>query len=95
MEVGTELGTELFVGEGTGVNPLNTGLDTGSVAAGAGEETPDGVEACSVANRSDVGAGAGPTSPQPRIKSSVPVIQKSFVLVVIQFDRFKIKLLAC
>jgi len=75
MEVGTELGAELLVGEGTGVNPLNTGVDTGSVAAGTGEETPEGVEACSVANRSEVGAGAGPASPQPRMMNSVPAIQ--------------------
>jgi hypothetical protein len=47
-----------------------------------------------VRNRSEVGTGAGLTSPQPRMKNSVHAIQKIFVLVVIQFNCFKVELLA-
>lgn len=84
MEVGTEPGTALPVGDATGVNPLNTGVNPACVAPGV--DAPKGVEACSVANRSDVGAGAGPINPQPRTKSSVPVIQISLVLCIVQFE---------
>ena len=92
MDVGTEPGTTLVVGEATGVNPLKTGLATASVTAG--DTYPDGVEACSVANRSAVGAEAGPTSPHPSMNTSVVTVQTSFVLVVIQFEIFKMELLA-
>lgn len=84
MEVGTEPGTALDVGEGTGVKPLNTGLAAGWVTAG--ESPPSGVEACSVANRSGVGDVAGLNSPQPRMKSSPIEINKSLDLVFFQFD---------
>jgi hypothetical protein len=84
MDVGTEPGTVFVVGDGTGVNPLNTGVDIASVAAREGP--PRGVDACSVANRSEVGAEAGPTSPHPRMKSKAPIIQISLVLVIIEFN---------
>lgn len=83
MELGTEPGTESVVGVATGVNPLNTGVDIACVATGV--DAPKGVEACSVANRSEVGSAAGETSPQPRIKSNATVIQISLVLFIIQF----------
>ena len=93
MDVGAEPGTAFVVGDATGVNPLNTGVAIASVAAGEGP--PNGVDACIVANRSEVGAGAGPTNPHPRMKSNVPVSQSSLVLVIIEFNRFKIELLTC
>ena len=83
MAVGTEPGTASVVGDATGVNPLNAGVEIASVAAGEGP--PNGVDACIVANRSEVGAGAGPTIPHPRRKSNVIVIQISLVLVNIEF----------
>ena len=92
MEVGMEPGIELLVGDATGVNALNTGLAMTCVAAGG--KSPEGVDACIVRNRSDVGTGAGLTSPHPRMKNSVHAIQMIFVLVVIQFDCFKVELLA-
>ena len=84
MEVGTEPGAALDVGDGTGVNALNTGLDTACVTMG--ESPPSGVEACIVANRSGVGCAAGLTSPHPRMNSSAPDIHTSLVLVIFQFD---------
>ena len=92
MVVGTEPGAELMVGDATGVKPVKTGLAIASVTAG--DTYPEGVEACSVANRLSVGEEAGPTSPHPRMNSSVTAVHKSFVLVVIQFEVFKIELLA-
>lgn len=82
MDVGTEPGTEFVVGVATGVKPLNTGVNTGCVTAEVG--APKGVDACSVASRSEVGAAAGLTSPHPRVKSKALVIQMSLVLVIIE-----------
>lgn len=84
MDVGTEPGTVFDVGEATGVNPLKTGVDIASFGAGVGP--PKGVDACSVANRSEVGTGAGPTSPHPRMKSNTLVIEMSLVLVIIELN---------
>jgi hypothetical protein len=84
MDVGTEPGTAFDVGDATGVNPLNIGVAIASVGAGVGP--PKGVDACSVANRSEVGAAAGPTSPHPRMKSNALVIQMSLVLVIIELN---------
>lgn len=92
MEVGTEPGAELLVGDATGVRPVKTGLAISCVAGGG--KSPEGVDACIVRNKSDVGAGAGPTSPHPRMKDSVHAIHNSLVLIVIQLDRFKVELLA-
>ena len=83
IEVGTEPGTESVVGVATGVKPLNTGVNIVSVVTAVG--APKGVEACSVANRSEVGSAAGETSPQPRMKSNAPVIQIHLVLFSVQF----------
>jgi hypothetical protein len=74
-----------------GLDPgkLKTGVANGSVAAGG--KTPEGVEACIVANRSGVGEAAmGLLHPTRKRKSRT--VEKS--LVVIQFDRLKIKLFA-
>ena len=79
MGVPAEPGFE--VGEGTGVKPPKTGVVTDSVTAG--ERYPEGVDACSVANRSGVGEDAGPKSPHPRIKKSPMDIHKSLVLFMI------------
>jgi len=84
MDVSDELG--LDVGEGTGVMGLKTGVVPASVSPATRVEPPEGVEACSVANRSGVGEEAKLKTPQPRIKNSVPVIQISLFLLVIQFD---------
>ncbi len=83
MDVSDELGFD--VGEGTGVIGLKTGVVPASVAA-TGVESPEGVDACSVANRSGLGEEAELKTPHPRIKNSVPVIQISLFLLVIQFD---------
>lgn len=78
MDVLAELVFEFEVGEGTGVKPPKTGVVTDSVMAG--EAYPDGVDACSVANRSGVGEDAGLKSPHPRIKKSPIDIHKNVVL---------------
>lgn len=84
MEVGTEPGTEFDVGVAIGVNALKMGVVT--VCVTAGDTNPDGVEACSVANRSSVGTAAGRPRLQARMKTIVPPIHKSFALVVIHFE---------
>jgi hypothetical protein len=85
-EVAAESGLEGFVvGVATGVKALKTGAVLVASAA-TGEEYPDGVEACSVANRSESGAGVGANKPHPRIKSSAPVIHNSLVFFRFQLD---------
>ena len=85
MDVCAEPGFDVFgVGEGTGVNKLKTGLPTASVTAG--DENPEGVDACSVANRSGVGDDAELISPHPRMKNSAAVSQISLLLFMIQLD---------
>jgi hypothetical protein len=81
MDVLAELGFEFEVGEGTGVKPPKTGVVNDSVTAG--EAYPDGVDACSVANRSGVGEDPELKSPHPRIKKSPSDIHKSLVLFMI------------
>ncbi len=72
MEVAGDAGLEVFdVGEGTGVKKLKTGVVPASVPAG--EENPEGVEACSVANRSEVGTALGVNSPHPSMKNNAAV----------------------
>ena len=83
MDVSDELGFD--VGEGIGVIGLKTGAVPASVAA-MGVEPPEGVEACSVANKSGVGEEAELKTPHPKMKNSVAVIQISLFLLVIQFD---------
>jgi hypothetical protein len=84
MEVGTEPGTALDVGDGTAVKALNAGLAAACVTAG--ESPPSGVDACSVANRSGVGGAAELTRPHPRIKNKPTDINKSLALDFFQFD---------
>ena len=48
----------------------------------AGDDSEDGVEACSVASRSGVEEEDGVKSPHPRRKISAVIIQKSFVLFI-------------
>ena len=81
------------VGEGTGVIELKMGVVPASVPA-TGVEPPEGVDACSVANRSGVGEEAELKTPQPSRKNSAAVIQISLFLLMIQFDCFKSKFLA-
>jgi len=80
MDVPAEMGMD--VGDGTAVKELKTGLvDIASVAAG--EEYPEGVDACSVANRSGVEEEAGLKSPHPRMKRMTTVIHRNLVLFII------------
>jgi hypothetical protein len=57
----------------------------------AGDETEDGVEACSVANKSGVGEVAL-RKLHPRMKISVIIVQRSLALYMPKLDRFKIEL---
>ena len=69
---------------GLGVEKLKMGVATSSVTAG--DKNEEGVEACSVANRSGVGEETGVKIPHPRMKISAVVIHKSFDLFIIQVD---------
>src|SRR5215216_822954 len=91
MEVREEL--KFVVGEGIGVNELNTEDVPTSVTTG--EEKPEGVDACSVANRSLFGEDVGASSPHPSTKNSAIVIQISLFLTMIQLNGFKIEFLPC
>ena len=69
---------------GLGKGRSETGVAIVSVTAG--EENEEGVEACIVASRSGVGEEAGAKSPHPKRKISAVIIQKSFILFIIQFN---------
>jgi hypothetical protein len=69
---------------GLGEGKPKTGVAMDSVTTGDVDE--EGVEACSVANRSGVGEETGVKIPHPRMKISAVVIHKSFVLFIIQVD---------
>ena len=69
---------------GTGVEKLKSGVASSWVAAG--DENEEGVEACSVANRSGVGVEAEPRNLHPRMKISVIIEHGSLALFVVQFD---------
>lgn len=75
----------------TGVEKLKSGVAIGWVAAG--DEKEEGVEACSVANRSGVGEEAELRKLHPRIKVTVIIVHSSLPLFMLQLDRFKIELL--
>jgi hypothetical protein len=72
-----ESGFEFEVGEGTAVKPLKIGVAIDSVTAG--ETYPEGVDACSVANRSGASEVAGVNSPHPRTKKRPIDIHKSLI----------------
>ena len=74
----------------TDVGKFKSGLAIGWVAAG--DETEDGVEACSVANKSGVGEAAALRKLHPRMKISVIIVQSSLALYMPKLDRFKIEL---
>ena len=74
---------------GFGEGRLGTGVTIESSAAG--EESEEGVEACSVASRSGVGEELGENRLHPKRKIRDVIIQKSFVLFI-QFNRLKIEL---
>jgi hypothetical protein len=59
----------------------------------AGDENEEGVEACSVANKSGVGEEAELRKLHPRMKNRVIIVQTSLALCRLQLDRFKIELL--
>ncbi len=84
MAVGAEAGLEFPVGEGMGVKPVKTGVTIDSVTTG--DTYPEGVDACSVANRSGVGEKAGAESPHPSMNRSAPLNQNNLALVIIQLD---------
>ena len=72
------------MGEGTAVKELKMGPAAASVTAG--DENPEGVDACSVANRSGVGEEARLKSPHPRMKRREIVIHNNLILFMIQLD---------
>jgi hypothetical protein len=76
---------------GTAVEKLNAGVAIGCVASGA--STNEGVEACSVANRSGVGVEAGRL--HPAVKAHISNVKINFVLWMFSFNGFKVALLAC
>jgi len=82
---------ESVVGEGMGVNELKTGVAPAWVAMG--EANPEGVDACSVDKRSGESEGAGRPMLQARMNNNATVNQGSFVLIMIQLDRFKVEFL--
>lgn len=70
----------------------DVGFESGKLKTGvaAGEEKEEGVEACSVANRSGVGEGAlGRLHAGSKIRKETA--QKSLNLFIIQFNRFQIE----
>lgn len=71
------------------VGKLKSGVVAASLAAG--DARPGGVEACSVANRSGVGEEAGRLHPINRREKVTA--EMSPALLLIQFDRLKIKFL--
>lgn len=68
----------------TGVEKLKSGVAIGWVAAG--DEKEEGVEACSVANRSGVGAEAELRKLHPRMKVTVIIVHSSLALFMFQLD---------
>ena len=79
MEV--DAGAALSEGISVAVGKLKRGVVNGSVAAE--EEIEEGVEACSVANRSGVGVEAGLKSPHPSIKTIAAIIHKNLSLFMV------------
>lgn len=69
---------------GTNVGKLKSGVSAESVAIG--DEKDEGVEACSVANRSGVGEEAGLKSPHPSIKTRAITLQRNLFLLIIDLD---------
>ena len=67
-----------------GVEKLNSGVSINWVVAG--DEKEEGVEACSVANRSGVGVEAELRKLHPRMKLSVMIIHSNLDLFTIQLD---------
>ena len=76
----------------TGVEKLKSGVVISWVVAG--DESEEGVDACSVANRSGVGAEAELRKLHPRMRVTVMIVHSSLALFMFQIDRFKIELLA-
>ncbi len=83
----------LVVGVATGVNPLKTG-EVGVTSEATGEVYPSGVEACSVAYRSEPGVAGAVNKLQPSMKSSAAANPRSLIFCGFQLDRFKFKFLA-
>jgi hypothetical protein len=68
----------------TGVEKLKSGVVINWVATG--DESEEGVEACSVANRSGVGAEAELRKLHPRMKAIVMIVHSSLALLMFQLD---------
>lgn len=64
-----------------GVGKSKPGVAISSVAAG--DENPDGVEACSVANRSAPGVEGGLKRPHPRMKRNATTIHSRVSLFMV------------
>ena len=69
---------------GFGEGKLKTGVVIASVTAG--DENEEGVEACSVANKSGVDGDDGVNIPHPRMKIRAVIIHTNFVLFIFQFN---------
>ena len=69
---------------GFGEGRFGTGVAIASGAAG--DESEEGVEACSVANRSGVGVDTELRKLHPRMKLSVMIVHSNLDLFTIQFD---------
>ena len=68
----------------TGVEILESGVVTSWVAAG--DESEEGVEACSVANKSGVGEEAELRKLHPRMRATVMIVHSSLALFIFQLD---------
>jgi hypothetical protein len=68
----------------TGVEIWESGVVISCVAAG--DESEEGVEACSVANRSGVGEEPELRKLHPRMKVTVMIVQSSLALCMLQLD---------
>ena len=75
-----------------GAGKLKSGVVISWVVAG--DESEEGVEACSVANKSSVGLEAELRKLHPRMKVTVRIIHSGLALFMFQLDQFKIELLA-
>ena len=87
---GTDVAAEsglagLIVAVAMGVKALNTGA-VGVTSPPIGDAYPDGVEACSVANSSESGAGVGENRLQPRIKNNAMAGHRSLFFFIFQFN---------
>ena len=93
-EVAADSGLEgLSVGVAIGVKLVKTG-DVGVASDVTGETYPSGVDACSVANRSESGVAGAANRLHPRTKTSAAASHSNLIFFRFQLDQFKFKFLA-